>query len=52
MRADTLILQGSFDFPGTTMTDLARSTVAAAQSLYGSSVAKTVTTAFHDRGIL
>jgi len=52
VKADTIILQGSFDFPGTTMTDLARSTVAAAQSLYGQNAAKAVTTAFHNRGIL
>ena len=35
VKADTIILQGSFDFPGTTMTELANRTVAAAQSLYG-----------------
>jgi zinc metalloprotease ZmpB len=51
-RADTLILQGSFDFPGTTMPDLANRTVAAAQQLYGAGVANTVRTAFEDRGIL
>src|SRR3954447_17772873 len=39
VRADTIILQGSFDFPGTTMTDLAQRTVAAAQQLYGKSAA-------------
>jgi hypothetical protein len=52
VRADTLILQGSFDFPGTTMTALANSTVAAAQSLYGSGVANTVRQAFVSRWIL
>jgi zinc metalloprotease ZmpB len=52
VRADTLILQGSFDFPGTTMTELANRTVAAAQSLYGTGVANTVRQAFEDRGIL
>jgi hypothetical protein len=51
-RADTLILQGSFDFPGTTMPDLANRTVAAAQQLYGAGVAATVQLAFADRGIL
>jgi hypothetical protein len=51
-RADTLILQGSFDFPGTTMPDLANRTVAAAQQLYGADVANTVRAAFEDRGIL
>ena len=35
MKADTIILNGQFDFPGTTMTALAQSTVTAAQSLYG-----------------
>jgi hypothetical protein len=52
VRADTIILQGSFDFPGTTMTDLGRRTVAAAQQLFGNSAASAVTKAFSDRGIL
>jgi zinc metalloprotease ZmpB len=52
VRADTLILQGSFDFPGTTMPDLANRTVAAAQQLYGAGVANTVRQAFVSRGIL
>jgi Zn-dependent metalloprotease len=52
VKADTLILQGSFDFPGTTMVVLANSTVAAAQSLYGTSAANVVHKAFADRGIL
>jgi zinc metalloprotease ZmpB len=52
VKADTLILQGSMDFPGTTMPDLANSTVAAAQQLYGTKVANTVRGAFADRGIL
>jgi hypothetical protein len=52
VQADTIILQGSFDFPGTTMTDLANRTVAAAQQLYGSAAATTVSNAFADRGIL
>ncbi|MDX6508193.1 MAG: zinc metalloprotease ZmpB [Gaiellaceae bacterium] len=51
-KADTLILAGSFDFPGTTMPVLATSTVAAAQRLYGTSVANTVRAAFASRGIL
>jgi zinc metalloprotease ZmpB len=50
--ADTIILSGSFDFPGTTMTVLAQRTVLAAQQLYGSSTAKTVKAAFQTRGIL
>jgi len=52
VRADTIILQGSFDFPGTTMTELANRTVAAARQLYGSAAAAAVTKAFADRGIL
>jgi hypothetical protein len=51
-KADTVILEGSFDFPGTTMTDLANSTVFAAQGLYGNSTALKVKKAFQDRGIL
>ena len=50
--ADTIILTGSFDFPGTTMTALAQRTVLAAQQLYNASTAKTVKAAFHARGIL
>jgi zinc metalloprotease ZmpB len=52
VKADTTILQGSFDFPGTTMPDLANRTVAAAQQIYGTAAAKAVTKAFTDRGIL
>ena len=52
VKADTIILQGSFDFPGTTMTDLANRTVAAAQSLYGTAAATAMRQAFADRGIL
>jgi hypothetical protein len=52
VRADTLILQGSFDFPGTTMPDLANSTVAAARQLYGNGTANVVRQAFVSRGIL
>jgi zinc metalloprotease ZmpB len=52
VKADTIILEGSFDFPGTTMPDLANRTVAAAQQLYGTAAAKAVHTAFADRGIL
>ena len=51
-KADTIILQGSFDFPGTTMTELATRTVAAAQQLYGNAAAQVVRQAFVDRGIL
>ncbi len=52
VEADTIILQGSFDFPGTTMPDLATRTVAAAQQLYGAAAADVVHKAFADRGIL
>ena len=52
VKADTIILQGSFDFPGTTMPDLANRTVAAARQLYGAGAAAVVTQAFADRGIL
>jgi zinc metalloprotease ZmpB len=51
-RADTSIIEGQFDFPGTTMTDLAGSIVAAAQTLYGNATANKVRAAFVDRGIL
>jgi hypothetical protein len=52
VRADTIILEGQFDFPGTTMPDLARSTVAAAQRLYGAGAAAAVRAVFEERGIL
>ncbi len=52
VKADTIILQGSFDFPGTNMPDLAARTVTAAQQLYGTAAAKAVSKAFADRGIL
>jgi len=51
-KADTIILQGSFDFPGTTMPALATSTVQAAQRLYGNGAANAVRQAFVARGIL
>jgi hypothetical protein len=50
--ADTIILKGQIGFHGTTMTDLANSTIATAQSLYGNSVATKVRAAFHARGIV
>ena len=52
VKADTIILQAQFDFPGTTMPDLAQLTVEAAQSLYGNSEAGAVEDAFQARGIL
>ena len=51
-KADTIILTGSFDFPGTTMRALANATVLAAHQLYGASAEAAVQQAFHDRGIL
>jgi hypothetical protein len=52
VRADTIILQGTFDFPGTTMPDLTNRTVTAARQLDGDAAAAAVTRAFTDRGIL
>lgn len=52
VKANTTILEAQFDFPGTTMTDLAQRTVNTAQSLYGKSAAIAVKAAFQDRGIL
>ena len=52
VRADTVILKGQIDFPGTTMTVLANRIVAAAQSLYDASTVSKVRAAFHARGIL
>ena len=52
VKANTIILQAQFDFPGTTMTDLAQRTVNTAQSLYGNSAANAVRSAFQERGIL
>jgi hypothetical protein len=52
VKADTVILEGQFDFPGTTMTALAQSTVAAAQRLYGNATAQKVRAQFEARGIL
>lgn len=50
--ADTVILEGQFDFEGTTMTQLATRIVAAAQSIYGAGTATTVRAQFVARGIL
>jgi zinc metalloprotease ZmpB len=52
VRADTLILEAQFGFPGTTMRDLAAATVATATSLYGRGVANQVRAAFVSRGLL
>jgi hypothetical protein len=50
--ADTIILEGQFDVGSPTMPQLAASTVAAAQRLYGASAARKVRQAFQARGIL
>ena len=50
--ADTIILEGQFDLPDPTMPELAASTVAAAQRLYGRNAARAVRESFVDRGIL
>jgi zinc metalloprotease ZmpB len=52
VRADTLILEAQFGFPGTSMRDLAATTLAVADSLYGRAVANQVRAAFVDRGLL
>jgi Zn-dependent metalloprotease len=52
VEADTIIVDGSMNFTGTTMTQLARITVATAQNLYGKAAANAVFAAFHARGIL
>ncbi|HET7758550.1 MAG TPA: hypothetical protein VFK62_01380 [Gaiellaceae bacterium] len=52
VKADTIILQGTNGYTGTSMPDLANRTVAAAQSLYGTAAANAVHQAFADRGIL
>jgi hypothetical protein len=52
VKADTVILKGQIDFPGTSMPDLASRIVAAAQGVYGPSTATKVRAAFEARGIL
>jgi zinc metalloprotease ZmpB len=52
VKADTIILQGTNGYTGTTMPELATRTVAAAQQLYGNAAANAVRTAFQARGIL
>ncbi len=52
IKADTIILQGQFGYPGTTMPDLAQRTVDAAQTLYGNAEANAVRGVFQSRGIL
>jgi zinc metalloprotease ZmpB len=52
VRGDTSILAGQFDFAGTTMTQLARRIVAAADRIYGAGTASRVRAQFVARGIL
>jgi zinc metalloprotease ZmpB len=52
VRADTVILEGQFDFEATGMPELARRTVEAARRIYGNGVANTVRAQFESRGIL
>jgi hypothetical protein len=52
VKADTIILEGQFDFDGTTMPQLAERTVDAARRLYGNATANQVRAAFEARGIL
>ena len=53
MKADTIILHGTYGFTGTTMPDLANSTVGGgAAALREDAEAATVRQAFVDRGIL
>jgi hypothetical protein len=52
VRADTVILEGQFDFEATTMTELANRTVAAAKRIYGNATANQVRNQFEARGIL
>jgi zinc metalloprotease ZmpB len=52
IEADTIIVEGSMNFLGTTMPQLAQVTVSTAQALYGKAAANTVFAAFHARGIL
>ena len=51
VKADTLILEAQFGFAGTTMSELAATTVAVANNLYGRGVASQVRTAFANRGL-
>jgi len=51
VKADTLILEAQFGYAGTTMSELAATTVAVANNLYGRGVASQVRTAFANRGL-
>jgi hypothetical protein len=52
VEADTIIVESSMTFLGTTMPQLAQTTVSTAQSMYGTKAANVVFAAFHARGIL
>jgi zinc metalloprotease ZmpB len=52
VKTDTIVLEGQFNMPDPTMPQLANSTVAAAQRLYGKSAAAAAKKAFAARGIL
>jgi hypothetical protein len=52
VKADTIVLEGHFGQKDPTMAELAQSTVAAAQRLYGTTEANAVRAAFQARGIL
>jgi hypothetical protein len=52
VKADTVILEGQFDFEATTMTALAERTVAAARRIYGNATANQVRAQFVSREIL
>jgi zinc metalloprotease ZmpB len=52
VKADTIVLEGHFGQRDPTMAQLAQSTVAAAQRLYGNREANVVRGSFEDRGIL
>jgi zinc metalloprotease ZmpB len=52
VKADTIILESHFGQKDPTMAELAQSTVAAAQRLYGNSAANAVRASFEARGIL
>lgn len=51
IKADTVILEAQFGFPGTSMRDLAARTIATARALYGNGVALQVRAAFAARGL-
>jgi zinc metalloprotease ZmpB len=52
VKADTIVLEGHFGQKDPTMAELAASTVAAAQRLYGRAEARAVRASFEARGIL